>query len=182
MARIVGIAGSLRRVSYNRGLLRAAQAAAPAGSVIDIADIAAFPVYNGDVEAAGGLPPAVETVKQAIVAADALLIVTPEYNGGIPGVLKNAIDWISRPPADTARVFGGKPIAIVGASPGRLGTAMAQDAWLSVVHALGARLWSGGRLMVSGASGLFDADGNLTDDATRDRLAKFLADFAATLK
>lgn len=182
MARIIGIAGSLRRQSYNLGLLRAAQAAAPAGSTIEIVAIDAIPLYHGDVEEAEGLPAAVVALKEAIAGADGLLIATPEYNGGMPGVLKNAIDWATRPPHDRERIFGGRPVAIIGATPGQSGTLLAQDAWVSIFHAIGARLWSGGRLAVSGASRLFDADGTLTDAATQERVAKFVAGFAASLR
>jgi NAD(P)H-dependent FMN reductase len=104
-------------------------------------------------------------------------MVTPEYNHGIPGVAKNAIDWLSRPPADIPRVFGGKRVAMIGASPGGFGTILSQNAWLPVWKTLGADLWSGGRLLVSRAGGVFDANGALVDAAVRDNLAKFLAGF-----
>src|SRR5690606_13011603 len=101
---------------------------------------------------------AVATLKEEIAAADGLLVVTPEYNNSIPGVLKNAIDWLSRPAADIARVFGGRPVALIGASPGGFGTLLSQTAWLPVFKTLGAQLWSGGKLMVSRAATVFDAD------------------------
>jgi NAD(P)H-dependent FMN reductase len=181
MTRIVGISGSLRRSSYNTALLRAAQALVPEGVWLEIVPIAGIPLYDGDREQAEGLPAEVSRLKDAIAGADGLLIATPEYNNGIPGVLKNAIDWASRPPADIGRVFGGKPVALIGASPGRLGTTLAQNAWLSVLHTLGADFWSGGRLLVSGASGLFDQDGHLTDPGTRSRLQDFIAGFAGSI-
>lgn len=181
MTLIVGISGSLRRESYNSALLRAAKDEAPDGVTIEIASIAEIPLYDGDREAAEGLPSAVVTLKDAIGRADGLLLATPEYNNGIPGVMKNAIDWASRPSKDIARVFGGRCVALMGASPGRFGTTLAQSAWLPVLRTLGADLWSG-RLMVSGASTLFDAEGDLADPATRVRLRDFVAGFAATLK
>jgi chromate reductase, NAD(P)H dehydrogenase (quinone) len=181
MTLIVGISGSLRRSSYNTGLLRAAQAAAPTGVRIEIAGIANIPLYNGDLEASDGLPRAVALFKDSIAHADALLFATPEYNNGIPGVMKNAIDWASRPATDIARVFGGKPAALIGASPGRFGTVLSQDAWLPVLRTLGVELWSGSRLMVSGASALFDDDGNLTDPDTQSRLRSFLAGFVVAI-
>lgn len=182
MARLVGLSGSLRKASFNSGLLRAAQAAMPAGSTFDILPIGDVPLYNADVETASGIPPSVAAIKEAIAGADGLLLVTPEYNNGIPGVFKNVIDWASRPPADIGRVFNGKPVALIGASPGGFGTILSQDAWLSVLRTLGTRFWAGGRLMVSGAGKAFDADGNLTDEAVRERLKNFLADFVAELE
>lgn len=179
MTLIVGLSGSLRRHSYNAGLLRAAKAGAPQGTRIEIATIQGIPLYNFDAEEADGIPDAVTRLKDAVAGADGLLLATPEYNNGIPGVFKNAIDWMSRPPADIGRVFSGKPVAIIGASPGGFGTILAQDAWLSVLRTLGARLWTGGRLMVAGAGKSFSAEGELTDEAMRKRLEAFVADFAA---
>jgi NAD(P)H-dependent FMN reductase len=103
---LIGLSGSLRRHSVNSGLLRAAAAEMPEGSVLEVGSIADIPLYNGDVEAQG-IPAAVTALKDRIVAADGLLLVTPEYNNGIPGVFKNAIDWLSRPASDIARFFGG---------------------------------------------------------------------------
>jgi NAD(P)H-dependent FMN reductase len=111
MISLVGISGSTRRASFNSALLRAAAAAMPAGAQLRIESIAAIPLYNGDEEAAHGIPEPVARLKDAIAAADGLLLVTPEYNNSLPGVAKNAIDWLSRPPADIGRVFGGKPVA-----------------------------------------------------------------------
>ncbi|SNS79319.1 NAD(P)H-dependent FMN reductase [Sphingomonas laterariae] len=182
MVTIVGIAGSLRQASYNAGLLRAATKALPAGVTLEIGSIVGIPLYDADKEAAEGIPAAVSALKEQIAAADGLLLATPEYNNGIPGVFKNAIDWLSRPPADIGRVFGGKPVAIIGASPGGFGTILAQNGWLPVLHTLGARHWSGGRLLVSGAGKAFDAAGNLIDDVVARRLESFIADFAATLR
>src|SRR5690606_20705444 len=115
MANIVGLCGSLRRGSFNAALLRAAAMLAPEGSRIDARTLHGVPLYDGDMEAAEGIPPAVAALKDAVAAADGLLLATPEYNNGIPGVFKNAIDWMSRPAADIARVFGGKPVAVIGA-------------------------------------------------------------------
>jgi NAD(P)H-dependent FMN reductase len=181
MAHIIGISGSLRRHSYNSGLLRAAAMAMPADSSLTIASIADIPLYNGDVEERDGIPPAVSALKDAMAGADGVLLATPEYNNGIPGVFKNTIDWASRPPADAARVFGAKPFAIIGASPGGFGTILAQNDWLPVLRTLGARLWTGGRLMVPAAGKAFDGEGNLIDSTIADRLQRFLADFVATI-
>ena len=134
-----------------------------------------FPEACGDEEAAHGLPDAVTAFREAIAKADALLLVTPEYNNGVPGVFKNGIDWASR----GANVFRGKPVAIIGASPGGFGTILGQNHWLPVVRTLGMRPWFNGRLMVSRAGDQFDSDGSLTDASTRERLREFLAGFAA---
>lgn len=182
MTRIVGISGSLRRGSYNSGLLAAAKDVLPAGVTLEIATILGIPLYDGDVEAAEGIPPAVATLKEAIQSADGLLLSTPEYNNGIPGVFKNAIDWASRPSSDIAKVFGGRKVALMGTSPGNFGTILSQSAWLPVLRTLGTDLWNGGRLMVPQAGKAFDADGKLTDEATRERLKKFLAGFAAFIQ
>ena len=115
MTRIVGISGSLRRGSYNSALLRAAAASMPGGAALVVGSMAGIPLYDGDDEAANGVPPPVAALKDAIATADGLLLATPEYNNSVPGVFKNAIDWLSRPPADVARVFAGKRVALVGA-------------------------------------------------------------------
>ena len=176
--RVIGIAGSLRKASYNRSLLRAAQQVAPERLRIEVHELDAVPLYNEDVEAAG-VPPGVAELRQAIADADGLLIATPEYNNGIPGVAKNAIDWLSRPPSDIPRVFAGKPVALLGASPGAFGTVLSQAAWLPVLRTLGADFWAGGRLLVSRASSVFDASGALTDERISQALAKFVEGFAA---
>jgi len=177
MARIVGISGALRRESYNAALLRAAASVVPAGSSIEIGSIREIPLYDYDVEATQGIPPPVQALKDVIAASDGVLIVTPEYNNSIPGVLKNAIDWLSRPPADIARVFKGRPFAIMGATPGLGGTLLAQAAWLPVLRTLGTLLYFEGRLAVSSAAKVFDKDGRIIDDAIRGRLETFVKGF-----
>ncbi|MDO9489922.1 MAG: NADPH-dependent FMN reductase [Sphingomonadaceae bacterium] len=181
MTQIVAIAGSLRRQSFNLGLLRAAAGLMPEGATLDVRTLAGIPLYDADDEAANGLPPAVVALKAAVAAADGLLLATPEYNNGIPGVFKNGIDWLSRPASDIGRVFGGKPVALIGASPGGFGTILAQDGWLPVLRTLGTRPWFGGRLLVSRAGSLFDGEGRLTDDTSRQRLAEFMAGFVASI-
>jgi NAD(P)H-dependent FMN reductase len=178
MTSIVGISGSLRRNSFNTGLLLAAREVLPENASLRIESIADIPLYNGNVESDDGIPAPVAALKDSIAEADALLISTPEYNHSIPGVLKNAIDWLSRPPDDRARVFRNRPVAIMGAAPGRFGTLLSQTAWLPVLHSLGMRCWDG-RMLVSGARSLFDDDGRLQDEETRQRLEKFLADFVS---
>ena len=177
MVKLIGLSGSLRKGSFNSAVLCAAAAAMPGDSELRIESIAGIPLYNGDDEAANGVPDSVTRIKDAIGAADGFLLVTPEYNNSVPGVTKNAIDWLSRPPADIRRVFGGKAVALAGASPGGFGTILSQNAWLPVFRTLGCDLWSGGRLMVSRASGLIDANGEISDAATRDNIAKFMKGF-----
>ena len=177
MGKIIGVSGSLRAGSLNSMLLRAAAPLAPQGTEIEIATIAGIPLYDYDVEVAG-IPPAVTALREKIVAGDGLLIVTPEYNNSIPGVLKNAIDWLSRPSAEIARVFAGRPVGIMGATPGLGGTNLAQAAWLSVLRTLQTAPWFGGRLGISSANNVFDAQGNLTDERVRGQLEKYIAGFA----
>lgn len=179
---LIGISGSVRAASFNSALLRVAAVECPPDAAIRIESIAQIPLYNGDEEAAHGIPPAVARLKEAIAAADGLLLVTPEYNNGIPGVAKNAIDWLSRPPADIKRVFGGKPVALAGASPGGFGTVLAQNAWLPVFRTLGADLWPGGRLLVSRAVSVFDDKGELKDEAMRENVRRFVAGFVAYVR
>jgi NAD(P)H-dependent FMN reductase len=177
MTTILGLSGSLRAGSLNSSLLRAAAEAMPSGATLEIGGIKGIPLYDGDVEANEGLPEAVVKLKERVVATDALLLVTPEYNNSLPGVFKNAIDWLSRPPADIGRVFGGRPVAVMGASPGGFGTLLAQTAWLPVLKTLGTDAWFGGRLQVSRANTVFDERGNLTDERVREQLRKFLEGF-----
>lgn len=179
MARIVGIAGSVRRGSVNAALLRAARELAPGGTEVEVASIAGIPLYDGDVESERGIPEPVARLKDTIAGAAGLLLVTPEYNNSVPGVLKNAIDWLSRPPKDIPRVFGNKPVAVMGATGGLGGTRLAQAAWLPVLRALGTRPWFGRQLYVAGAGQTFDADGRLVDETIRKLLGEFMAGFAA---
>jgi chromate reductase len=182
MTTLVGLSGSLRQGSFNTALLRAAAELMPADVELRIASIRGIPLYDADVEAAEGIPAAVQALKDAIAAADGLLIATPEYNNSIPGVTKNAIDWLSRPPADIPRVFGGKPVGVIGASPGGFGTILGQNAWLPVLRTLGARLWSEGRLMVPRAQAAFAPDGSLADPKIRASLAAYLQGFAGFVR
>lgn len=177
MARIVGVAGSLRQGSYNAALLRAAAGLVPAGSALEIGSIAGIPLYDADHERERGIPEPVAALKERIAAADGLLLVTPEYNHSIPGVFKNAIDWLSRPPKDRARVFGDKPVAILGATDGPGGTRLSQAAWLPVLRSLGTRPWFGKQLYVNSAPEVFDQEGRLVDEKIRKLLAAFLEGF-----
>jgi chromate reductase len=178
MTRIVGISGSLRQGSFNTALLRAAKELMPDGAELAIETIQGIPLYNGDDETASGIPPVVARLKDVIAGAEGLLLATPEYNNSIPGVFKNAIDWLSRPAADIKRVFGGRPVAVMGASPGAFGTILSQNAWLPVLRTLGATPWFEGRLLVSRAQAVFDASGALIDAAIKSQLQQFLRGFA----
>ncbi len=168
---ILGVPGSLRRLSYNRGLLQAARELAPEGMEIEIADLLAIPLYNADVEAEG-IPPAVQTFKTRIEAADGLLFATPEYNHLISGVLKNAIDWASRPAGKSA--LRRKPAAIMGASGGTSGTARAQLALRQVLTSNECYVLPVPQVLVAGAHDRFDANGRLTDEPTRQAIRSLL--------
>lgn len=174
--RILGIAGSLRQGSYNRALLRAAQAAAPAGMTIDVFDLAPVPLYNADVEAKGD-PEGVAALKAAIRAAHGVLMATPEYNHGVPAVMKNAVDWASRPPKSA--VLGGKPVALIGASPGITGSARGQSQLRQAFEFTNSYCMPQPELLVFRAHEKFDAAGTLTDAPTRQFLESFLVAFAA---
>jgi chromate reductase, NAD(P)H dehydrogenase (quinone) len=176
--RIVGISGSLRKGSFNTALLRAAAELAPAGVTLDVRTIHGIPLYDGDVESGPGIPEAVTKLKDDIASSDGLLLVTPEYNNSLPGVFKNAIDWLSRPDSDVARVFRHRPVALMGASSGQFGTTLSQVAWLPVLRTLGMRPWFDERLLVFEAKKMFDESGKLADLHTRERLAKFVTGFA----
>jgi chromate reductase, NAD(P)H dehydrogenase (quinone) len=178
MTTILGISGSLRKASLNRALLRTAAELVPEGTTLDANGIEGIPLYNGDEEEARGIPPAVAELKRKLRLADGLLLVTPEYNNSIPGPFKNAIDWMTRPPDEVARHFKGKPVTVIGASPGAFGTILAQSAWLPVLRTLGMRPWFDAKVMLSRADSVIES-GALVDPASRDRLSKFLAGFVA---
>jgi chromate reductase len=171
---ILAFAGSLRKGSYNRALVRAAREMAPAGMAVSIFDIDEVPLYNGDVEAAGD-PEPVARFKQAIREADGILIATPEYNHGVPGVTKNAIDWASRPPRQAP--LDRKPVAILGASPGITGTARGQSQLRQAFEFTNSYCMPQPEILVYKAHEKFDAEGRLTDEKTREFLGKFLAAF-----
>ena len=178
---VCAISGSLRAGSFNTAALRAAAELAPEGVAVVAQSIAEIPLYNEDVKAAG-FPPAVIRLQEAIAAADAVLIATPEYNYSVPGVLKNAIDWVSR---TTPQPFADKPVAIMGASPGALGTSRAQYDLRKMFVYLDAHLLNKPEIMIGGAASRFDADGRLTDEATSrllQTLMRALRDWADRLR
>ena len=171
---VVGLAGSLRRASFNRALLRTAQELAPPTLRIEIHELADIPLYNEDVERSG-VPESVARLREAVGKADGLLIATPEYNHGVPGVLKNTIDWLSRPPRGS--VLNGKPAAIMGASPGVVGTARSQSQLRQAFVFTNTPTLLQPEVLVGKATDKFDAEGKLIDQATRDFLVVFLNQF-----
>jgi chromate reductase, NAD(P)H dehydrogenase (quinone) len=177
--RVLGIPGSLRAGSYNRALLQAARELAPDGMEIVEFDLRELPFYDGDVEAAGD-PEPVTAFKEAIRSADALLIATPEYNRGVPGVLKNAVDWASRPLLGSP--LAGKPVAIMGASTGRGGTARAQEQLRAALEFSRANVLNEPEVLVPEAYMRFDEQGRLTDDETRREIAALLEVVASSTK
>jgi chromate reductase, NAD(P)H dehydrogenase (quinone) len=172
--KVLGLSGSLRRGSFNTAALRAAQELAPAGMTIETGEIGDLPLYNDDLRA-GGYPPPVERLRSQLAAADAVLFVTPEYNYSVPGVLKNTIDWASRPPNQP---FDGKPAAIMGASPGLLGTARAQYHLRQMLVFLNVFPINKPEVFITQANTKFDEAGRLTDEATRDHIRKLLQSLA----
>ena len=178
--RIVGISGSLRRGSYNTRLLEAVRGFIPDEIEFEIASIREIPLYNADVESESGVPESVAAVKEQLASAEGLIIATPEYNHSIPGVAKNAIDWLSRPPRDVPRVFRDLQVALMGATPGRGATLLSQNAWLPILHTLGMRLWSGRSMAVPAAGEKFGDEG-LHDEKTLELLEKFVRGFTETV-
>lgn len=171
---IVGISGSLREKSYNSAALKAAGELLPEGVTLERAGIGDLPLYNDDLRLQG-YPVSVQRLRERLTAADGVLLVTPEYNYSVPGVLKNAIDWASRPPDQP---FDGKPVAIMGASPGMLGSARAQYHLRQMLVFLNAYVLNRPEVMIAQAAGKFDDAGTLTDAPTREFLQTFLAAFA----
>jgi chromate reductase, NAD(P)H dehydrogenase (quinone) len=182
MIKLLGLSGSLRQGSFNTALLRACIDLLPQDTTLDLRTLHGIPLYDADLETREGIPPSVATLKDQIVAAHGVLLATPEYNNGIPGVFKNGIDWLSRPVSDIGRVFGKKPVGLIGASPGGFGTILSQAAWLPVLRTLGTRPWFGSRLLVSKAHSVFDEKGALQDAQVREQLEKFLLGFVTFVR
>lgn len=175
---IVAISGSLRKDSFNTALLRSLQALAPEGMQITIADISGIPLFSQDLEAS--VPTSVQTLKSSIGAADGVIIATPEYNRSVPGVLKNAIDWISRPYGQNS--FAGKPVLVAGVSVGKTGTAIAQSHLRQILVHLDMQVIGQPEIYLGPAQNIFDGEGNITDEPTKELLTKalgVLADRAA---
>jgi chromate reductase len=181
--RILGLAGSLRRASWNRCLLQAAATVAPAGATIEVYDaLAAVPLFDEDLELATPEgPPGVHALRAAIAAADGVVIATPEYNHALPGVLKNALDWLSRE-SPQGEVLVDRPVAVLGASSGPWGTRLAQASLRQVLHTCGALVMPSPTLFVAHAAERFDAQGRLADAATRASLQRFAGAFAGWIE
>lgn len=167
---LLGISGSLRDASYNTALLREAAQLLPPGVTMEITDLAGIPLFDPDEEIP--IPAAVESLRQRIAAADAVLFATPEYNSGLSGALKNALDWVSRAPQPP---LTGKPVAVMGASTGVFGTARAQLQLRQVLTHIGAVVLAKPEVMVPAAKDAFDAEGRLASEVSREFLAKLLA-------
>jgi chromate reductase len=176
---VAGIAGSLRRGSFNRALLKAAVEGAPPQLRISPYEIGDLPLYNADVESSA-LPPAVSALRESVRRSDGVLIATPEYNHGVPGVLKNAIDWLSRPPRESA--LDGKVAAIMGASPGMAGTARSQAQLRQAFVFTNTYALLQPEVLVARAHEKFNANGELTDQPTREFLKTFLTRFVELLE
>lgn len=175
---ILGIAGSLRRASYNRGALRAAQELVPEGAKIEIFELDGIPPFNQDEEK--NPPCQVSELKERVRAADGILFCTPEYNYSIPGVLKNAIDWASRPYGDSA--WNDKPVALMGASIGTVGTARAQYHLRQSFVFLNMHPMNGPEVMIANAAERFDEQGNLKDPKTKEVIQRMLTNFVAWIR
>lgn len=179
LVRVLGFAGSLRRGSYNRALLAACVELALEGMEVAKVALDTLPLFNADVEADGDPQPVAE-LKRAVAAADGLLVVTPEYNAGLPAVTKNAIDWLSRPARDSVLI--GRPSAVLGATPGRLGTARAQAQLRQSLADVGSPCLAQPQMLVARVRDLVDDDGRLADERTRERLARFLTAFEGWIR
>jgi chromate reductase, NAD(P)H dehydrogenase (quinone) len=174
--RVVGAAGSPRRRSFNRALLQAARDLSPPELRIEIHDLAGIPLFDEDTELAG-IPYSVARLREAVASADGFLVATPEYNHGVPGVMKNAFDWLSRPAGES--VLDGKPAAIMGATPGTIGTARAQSQLRQSFVFTNTPVMPQPEVLVARAHERFDAEGRLTDESTRAFVAAFLTQFVS---
>jgi len=173
---ILALSGSLRRASFNTRLAKAMAARAPDGVAVDVATCHGIPLYDGDLEQAEGVPPAVESLRERIRAADGWVLVTPEYNAGMPGVFKNTLDWLTRPPSEIAATFKDRPTGLAGATPGGLGTILAQGGSLAVLRQLKVRLYPE-HLRVSGAGDMLGEEGAVSGKLA-EMLDGWLAGFA----
>lgn len=177
MKKIIAISGSVRKGSLNCFLLSNAKDYLKEGVIMDLASIRGIPLYDGDEEAKNGIPETVQTLKEKIIAADAVLVATPEYNHSIPGTLKNAIDYLTRPPKDLAKVFSQKKFGLIGASVSPFATCYAQTAWLPILRYLNVHPYFGKQLYVTANDKTFTKEGKLVDEAIQKRLSEYMKGF-----
>jgi len=177
--KLIAVSGSLRKNSFNTRLAALMSELVPEGVTLDMQTLRGIPLYDGDLEECDGIPAAVEELRRRIKAADGLILVTPEYNAGMPGVLKNALDWLTRPGEEMKPTFGGRKTAIAGATPGAWGTAFAQAGALINLRQLGCELYPG-YLRVSKAAERFDDNG--ADDKLRGQVATWLEGFVSFVR
>lgn len=176
MTKILAVSGSLRRESFNTKLAREFKRVAADGIDVEVVTLHGIPLYDGDLEAAEGIPDAVIKLHDQMRDADGVLWVTPEYNGSMPGVMKNAFDWLSR--VERGAMLRGLKIALAGASAGGFGTVLGQEAWLSPFRRCNCELFVGATVFVSRASDAFDSEGKLVDERTAQSAEQFLSAFA----
>ncbi len=177
--KIIAVSGSLRIASFNTRLARLIAAQAESGVEVEVRDLKGIPLYDGDLEERDGIPAAVTALREAIQGAQGLILVTPEYNGGMPGVFKNALDWLTRPGEQMRPTFGGRPTALAGATPGPWGTTLAQSSALISLRQMGVHLYPG-YLRVSRATDSLGEDS--VDDKLAEQVGKWLAGFAAFVR
>lgn len=179
--KLVGFAGSIRKASFNGALLKNCQSFLPEHCSLEIVSLASIPLYDGDAEESSGIPLFVQDLQQKIAHADGLIVVTPEYNASIPGVLKNTLDWLSRPPVSVNSIFQDKPLTVLGATTGLGGTRLAQSALLPVWRALGVHLFHR-QFYVNEASKVFDEQLKISDEQLQVRLSAHLQSFIEFIK
>lgn len=173
--KLLALSGSLRRASFNTRLAQVLADRAPEGVAVEVATCHCIPLYDGDLEDEHGIPEAVEVLRRRIQAADGLILITPEYNGGMPGVFKNALDWLTRPPKEMAPTFKNRPTALAGATPGGLGTTLAQAGSLVTLRQLKVKLYPD-HLRVSKADSALGKDG-APEEAAAKMIDRWLAGF-----
>jgi len=179
---ILGIPGSLRKDSFNRMLLNAAMEAAGEDCQVELASIGDIPLYNQDLEETHGVPDSAKKLQAQIIHCDGLVIATPEYNNSVPGVLKNAIDWLSRPVSEIERVFKDLPVGMIGATPGSRGTSGAQIAWLPVWQALHTKMFNAAFVTLSKAGEVFDEAQHIKSAPIQKQIDHYMTLFVEFVK
>ena len=175
--KIIGLAGSLREKSFNRMLLKAAANAVSDQCEFEIETIEGIPLYNQDLEDLEGVPARVKGLQNKIAASDGLLLVTPEYNFSIPGTFKHAIDYLTRPPKEIARVFGNLPVGLMGATPGGRGTVSAQEAWLPILKSLHTLIFTARAVGIPKTGDVFAEEGTIKDEKVQKQINEYMKEF-----